>query len=54
MPHSSPIAQSGRLFLTTLYDENAASHLAVGRAYRICLEGGTAMDDAAFTAAGGD
>jgi aminopeptidase len=54
VPQSSPIARSGLLFLNTLYDENAASHLAVGRAYRVCLAGGAAMDDAAFTAAGGN
>lgn len=54
VPQSSPIAQSGLLFLNTLYDENAASHLAVGRAYRVCLEGGAGMDDAAFQAAGGN
>ncbi len=54
VPQSSPIAQSGLLFLNTLYDENAASHLAVGRAYRVCLEGGATMDDAAFLAAGGN
>jgi len=54
VPQSSPVARSGKLFLNTLYDENAASHLAVGRAYRVCLEGGAAMDDAAFAAAGGN
>jgi aminopeptidase len=54
VPQSSPVAQSGLLFLNTLYDENAASHLAVGRAYRVCLADGAAMDDAAFAAAGGN
>jgi aminopeptidase len=42
-PQTSPIAQSGRLFFNTLYDENAASHIALGRAYRFNLEGGEAM-----------
>lgn len=54
VPQSSPVARSGKLFLSTLYDENAASHLAVGRAYRVCLEGGATMADADFTAAGGN
>lgn len=52
--HSSPIAQSGLLFYNTLYDENAASHLALGRAYRICLAEGDAMSEEAFRAAGGN
>jgi aminopeptidase len=45
VPHSSPISQSGLLFYNTLFDENAASHLALGRAYRFCAEGGTTMND---------
>lgn len=54
VPHSSPISQSGLLFYNTLFDENAASHLAVGRAYRFSLEGGKTMDDETFNAAGGN
>ncbi len=46
VPHSSPIAASGLLFFNTLYDENAASHVAIGQAYRTCLEGGTEAEDA--------
>ncbi|UWX64047.1 aminopeptidase [Deinococcus rubellus] len=30
---SAPVAQIGRLFYNTLFDENAASHIALGRAY---------------------
>ena len=33
VPHSSPIASSGLLFFNTLFDENAASHIALGQAY---------------------
>jgi aminopeptidase len=33
VPHSSPISASGIVFNETLYDENAASHIAVGQAY---------------------
>ncbi len=52
VPHSSPISQSGLLFYNTLFDENAASHLALGRAYRFCAEGGTTMSDAEAQAVG--
>ncbi len=37
VPHSSPIAQSGLLFWNTLFDENAASHIALGQAYSTCM-----------------
>jgi aminopeptidase len=40
VPHSSPIASSGLLFLNTLFDENAACHIALGQAYSICLKNG--------------
>ncbi len=33
VPKSSPINQSGLLFYNTLYDENAACHIALGAAY---------------------
>lgn len=46
VPHSSPISASGLLFFNTLYDENAASHIALGQAYRTCLEGGTTASEA--------
>jgi aminopeptidase len=52
VPHSSPIAQSGVLFWNTLFDENAASHIALGQAYSTCLIGGEKMDEAALTALG--
>lgn len=54
LPHSSPIAQSGILFYNTLFDENAASHLALGSAYQFTLQGGENMETEAFTAAGGN
>ncbi len=40
VPHSSPIAQSGLLFSNTLFDENAACHIALGQAYSTCLKNG--------------
>ncbi len=36
---SAPVAQTGRLFYNTLFDENAASHIALGRAYEFTLSG---------------
>ena len=40
VPHSSSIAQSGLTFFNTLFDENAASHIALGQAYTSCLRDG--------------
>lgn len=40
VPHSSPIASSGLLFNNTLFDENAACHIALGQAYSSCLKDG--------------
>ncbi len=45
VPHNSPIAQSGILFWNTLFDENAASHIALGQAYSTCIVGGEKMDN---------
>ena len=36
----SPIFQSGRIFHHTLYDENAACHIATGMAYTVGIEDG--------------
>lgn len=54
VPHSSPISQSGLFFFHTLYDENAASHIALGAAYRFNVAGGTSMTDEEFAAHGGN
>ncbi|MGQ9856883.1 MAG: aminopeptidase [Fervidobacterium sp.] len=35
---TSPIYKLGKVFYNTLYDENAASHFALGRAYPTCVE----------------
>jgi aminopeptidase len=43
VPHSSPIASSGLLFMNTLFDENAACHIALGQAYSACLKGGDSL-----------
>jgi aminopeptidase len=43
VPYSSPISQSGLLFFNTLFDENAASHIALGQSYSKCIRGGGEM-----------
>ena len=37
VPQASPICESGLLFYNTLFDENAACHLAVGRGFPDCI-----------------
>ena len=54
VPDSSPISQSGLVFFNTLYDENAASHLAFGRGWKSCIQGGVGMDDDTFISHGGN
>ena len=43
VPYDSPISKSGLLFYNTLFDENAACHLALGKAYPTCLKDGESM-----------
>ncbi|CCV63950.1 Aminopeptidase, T family [Alteracholeplasma palmae J233] len=38
--HDSPISKTNILFLTTLFDENASCHMALGRAYPMNIKGG--------------
>ena len=52
VPCSSPIHRSGILFYNTLFDETAASHLALGSSYRTTVEGGRSMTDEEATRAG--
>jgi aminopeptidase len=52
VPHSSPISSSGILFWSTLFDENAASHIALGQAYATCLIDGETMDAETLAAKG--
>jgi aminopeptidase len=52
VPHSSPIASSGLLFLNTLFDENAACHIALGKAYSTCLKDGDRLTPEQLTARG--
>ena len=43
VPASSPINRRGILFYNTLFDENAACHIAFGKGYPGTVKGGTAM-----------
>ena len=52
VPHSSPIAHSGLTFLNTLFDENAASHIALGQAYSGCLRDGDKLSPEQLAAKG--
>ena len=45
VPHSSPIASSGLIFSNTLFDENAASHIAMGQAYISCMKDGDKLTE---------
>jgi aminopeptidase len=54
VPHSSPISQSGLLFFSTLFDENAASHVALGNAYKFTMQGSEWMSQEDFEKAGGN
>ncbi|MDX1437698.1 MAG: aminopeptidase [Anaerolineales bacterium] len=54
VPHRSPISQTGMVFYDSLFDENAASHLALGSAYKFTIKGGEAMAAEEFERAGGN
>ncbi|ERI13042.1 aminopeptidase [Brucella intermedia] len=54
VPHSSPISQSGLLFYNTLFDENAASHIALGQCYSKCFIDGAKMTPEQIKAQGGN
>lgn len=42
--YDSPISNSNRVFLETLFDENAACHLAFGDSFPSCFENGVNID----------
>ncbi|MWD26701.1 aminopeptidase [Aquicoccus sp. SCR17] len=54
VPHSSPISQSGVLFLNTLFDENAACHIALGQCYSKCFLDGANLTPEQIAAQGGN
>jgi len=54
VPHSSPISESGLLFFNTLFDENAASHIALGQCYSKCFVDGGKLTPEQIAAQGGN
>ena len=54
VPHSSPISKSGLLFFNTLFDENAACHIALGQCYSKCFVGGEKLTPEQIAAQGGN
>ena len=53
VPYASPISESGVLFYNTLFDENAACHIALGQCYKDCLsDTANATDDEIATRGG--
>ena len=52
VPASSPINKENILFYNTLFDENAACHIAFGQGYPGTVKGGTAMSKAELAAVG--
>lgn len=52
VPFHSPISESGIVFYTTLIDENASDHLALGAAYPFNVKNGTILDVKAREALG--
>lgn len=45
VPHRSPISDTNLIFFNTLFDENASNHLAIGKGYAFCLDGGKTMNE---------
>ncbi|OJU49950.1 MAG: aminopeptidase [Mesorhizobium sp. 61-13] len=54
VPHSSPISKSGLLFFNTLFDENAACHIALGQCYSKCFVNGAKLTPDEIAARGGN
>jgi len=54
VPHSSPISKSGLLFYNTLFDENAASHIALGQCYSKCFLDGASLSQEEIAIRGGN
>jgi aminopeptidase len=54
VPAGSPVEKTNLLFQNILFDENTASHVALGRAYAFSIKGANAMDETQFVEAGGN
>jgi aminopeptidase len=54
VPHSSPISKSGLMFFNTLFDENAACHVAIGQCYSKCFLDGDKLTPEEIATRGGN
>lgn len=54
VPHRSPISDTGVLFFNTLFDENAACHIALGQCYSKCFLNGANLSPEQIAAQGGN
>lgn len=54
VPFASPISESGVLFYNTLFDENAACHIALGQCYKDCMSETEGLTDDEIAARGGN
>lgn len=52
VPYDSPISNSNLIFYNTLFDENAACHLAFGKAYPTCIINGENLSDSELSKKG--
>lgn len=52
VPYNSPISNSNILYYNTLFDENASCHLAIGKAYPVCIKDGENMSNEELKALG--
>ena len=54
VPNNSPISQLGVTFYNTLFDENAASHIALGQCYSKCFKSKKDLSKEEITKRGGN
>ncbi|MDC1296626.1 aminopeptidase [Alphaproteobacteria bacterium] len=54
VPDSSPISKSGLIYYNTLFDENAASHIALGQCYSKCFKGDENLSKEEISKRGGN
>ena len=54
VPLTSPVGESGLVFHNALFDENAASHMALGASYRHTIDNAESLSDDEFVRRGGN
>ncbi len=54
VPHGAPVSQTGLLYYNTLFDENAASHIAMGQCYASCFQDGATLSEDDIAGRGGN